>query len=40
MPNVTVDPLAIAALAGFGLLIVVSIGVSVVFWRLSRQSSK
>lgn len=37
MPNVTVDPLAIAALVGFGILIVVSVGVSVVFWRLSRR---
>tara|TARA_Y100000052_G_scaffold27554_1_gene36242 strand:- start:24889 stop:25002 length:114 start_codon:yes stop_codon:yes gene_type:complete len=37
MPNVTVDPLAIAALAGFGVLIIVSVGVSFVFWRLSRK---
>ncbi len=37
MPNVTVDPLAIAALVGFGLLIAVSIGVSVVFWQLSKK---
>ena len=37
MPNVSVDPLAIAALVGFGLLIVVSVGVSYVFWRLSRK---
>lgn len=37
MPNVTVDPLAIAALVGFGILIAVSVGVSYVFWRLSRQ---
>lgn len=37
MPNVTVDPLAIGALVGFALLIVVSVGVSYVFWKLSRQ---
>ena len=37
MPNISVDPLAIAALVGFGSLIVVSVGVVVVFWRLSRK---
>lgn len=39
MPNVTVDPLAIAALVGFASLIIVSVGVVVVFWKLSKQSS-
>ena len=37
MANLTVDPLAIVAVIGFGLLMVVSFGVTFVFWRLSRQ---
>jgi len=31
------DGLAIAGLVGFGVLIIVSVGVSYAFWRLSRK---
>lgn len=34
------DGLAIAALVGFGTLIIVSLGVCYAFWKLSRQGSR
>lgn len=40
MPNVSVDPLALAALVGFAVLIAVSIAFPIVFWRLSKSKPK
>ncbi len=39
MSNLTVDPLAIAALAGFGVLVLMTLGITVWFVRQAGKSA-
>ena len=39
MGNLTVDPLAIAALIGFGSLVLISVGLAAWLWKQSGKSA-